>query len=168
LVIANFSQKPFPSRRSNADFHVRAGESVELLKQRAVKVLTLNLNQSPYWQSFLDLPSRDRQSPASADLIEVNRAAADEQVAFARFHEMDFAVLHSTIDFAGSRVTQHGGVFGQQHPNSRPAPLAPGVWLAPAANGYPLPRRHGDFGFGFRSLHGATALRFCNWGVAPK
>jgi len=105
---------------------------------------------------------------ASTGLIDVNRAAADEQVAFARFHEMDFAVLHASVDFAGSRVTQHGGVFGQQHPNSRPAPLAPGFRLAPAANGYPLPRCYGDFGFGLRLLHGATALRVCNWGGAPK
>jgi hypothetical protein len=85
---------------------------------------------------------------------------ADEQPAVSRFHEMKLTRFDSPENCAGGCLQQRSDFHWREHLHLGPAQFAPGFWLAPAANRYSLARSHGDFGFGCRSLHGATAVRF--------
>jgi hypothetical protein len=53
-------------------------------------------------------------------LIEVNRAAADEQVAFARFHKMDLAVLHAPVVSRGVVLLNTAACSGNNIPTVAP------------------------------------------------
>jgi hypothetical protein len=92
---------------------------------------------------------------------------ADEQSAVSGFQKVKLTRFDSPENCAGGCLQQRSDFHRREHLHLGPAPFAPGFWLAPAANRYPLPRCHGDFGFGFRSLHGATALRFVT-GPSPQ
>jgi hypothetical protein len=89
---------------------------------------------------------------------------ADEQSAVSGFQKVKLTRFDSPENCAGGCLQQRGDFYRREHLHLGPAPLAPGVSTAPATNRYLLPRRHDDFGF--RSLHGATALRFVT-GAAP-